>query len=84
MNRVIFQRCLCADDAVELPILCTLFDASEEAFGACAYLQWRRKKDKVEVRPIATKSRVAPRQQLTIPGPELQAVLIASRLGKTI
>ena len=76
LNEVIFQRCLCVDDAVELPMLSIFADVSKEAFGACAYLRWRRKEDKIEVRFIAAKSIVAPLKQLTIPRLELQAVLI--------
>lgn len=58
--------------------------ASQEAFGACAYISQRGKDNKYEVKLIAAKSSVAPLKQLTIPRPELQAAVLASRLAKTI
>jgi hypothetical protein len=65
-------------------VLCIFSDASRKAFGACAYVRWCVANRKYESRFIAAKSRVAPLKELTIPRLELQAAVLASRLGKTI
>ena len=41
LNHVTFERSLTPEDATALPILCIFSDASNEAFGACAYFTWR-------------------------------------------
>ena len=84
LNEVSFPRGLFALSSTGAPILCIFADASEHAFGTCAYLRWRKEDGTFEVRFIAAKSRVAPLKKLTIPRLELQAALIASRLSKTI
>ena len=84
LNGVSFERCLTPPDAVGQPTLCVFSDASEEAFGACAYARWQLSSGEFGVRFIAAKSRVAPLKKLTIPRLELQGAVLASRLGKTI
>ena len=85
MRVVSFPRCvtplsvLCDDR----PMLCVFSDASENAFGACAYLRWE-KGDRAEARLLCAKSRVAPLRKLTIPKLELQGAVMASRLCRTI
>ena len=58
-------------------------DASEDAFGTCAYVRWQLSNGEYDVRFIAAKSRVAPLKRLTIPHLELQGAVLASRLRKT-
>ncbi|XP_068682177.1 uncharacterized protein [Montipora foliosa] len=79
-----FKRCLVPPEADELPSLCVFADASQEAFGACAYIRQKTKENTYEVTFVAAKSRVAPLKQLTIPRLELQAAVLASRLAKSI
>ena len=79
-----FKRCLVPPEADELPSLCVFADASQEAFGACAYIRHKTKENTCEVTFVSTKSRVAPLKQLTIPRLELQAAVLASRLAKSI
>ena len=83
LNKVSFQRSLLTVGASEEPMLCVFSDASEEAFGACAYIR-QRGEDKYKVNLIAAKSRVAPLKRLSVPRLELQAGVLASRLAKTI
>ena len=85
LNQVSFQRSLLAiaAGASEEPMLCVFSDASEEAFGACAYIR-QRGEDKYMVNLIAAKSRVAPLKRVPIPHLELQAGVLASRLARTI
>ena len=40
LNGISFIRCLTPPNAVGLPVLSVFSDASEDAFGACAYAQW--------------------------------------------
>lgn len=84
LKNITFQRSLCIADATEPPTLCVFSDASQDAFGACAYIRQRSNNDMYEVKLIAAKSRVAPLKQLSIPRLELQAAVLASRLAKTI
>ena len=79
-----FERSLTPADAIALPILCIFSDASNEAFGACAYVRWRTDSNKYDTRFIAAKSRVAPLKPLTIPRLELQAAVLATRLYQSI
>lgn len=55
-------------------------DASSEAYGACIYLKVIDMNDKVTVRLLAAKLRVAPIKQQTIPRLELCAALVLVRL----
>ena len=66
------------------PILCVFAEASQEAFGACAYIRAKKDDDTLGVKFVAAKSRVAPIKQLTIPCLELQAAVLANRLAKSI
>ena len=84
LNKISFQRGLFALNSIGLPVLCIFADACEYAFGACAYLRWRKEDGTFEIRFVAAKSRVAPLKKLTIPRLELQAALLAARLSKTI
>ena len=84
LNGISFNRSLMPPDAVSLPVLCVFSDASEDAFGACAYARWQLSNGKYDMRFIAAKSRVAPLKRLTIPRLELQGAVLASRLSKTI
>ena len=67
-----------------VPLLCIFSDASNEAFGSCAYARWQKSNGEYDVRSIAAKSRVAPLKRLTIPRLELQGAVLASRLCKAI
>ena len=84
LNGVTFPRCLFPVDAVRFAMLCVFSDASRQAFGACAYVRWLTNNGRYEARFVAAKSRVAPLKELTIPGLELQAAVLAARLGKSI
>jgi len=84
LNKITFQRRLCCANASEPPMLCIFSDASQYAFGACAYICQRTNDNTYHVRLITAKSRVAPLKQLSIPRLELQAAVLASRLAKTV
>eukprot|EP00057_Strongylocentrotus_purpuratus_P004640 XP_003729152.1 PREDICTED: uncharacterized protein LOC100889568 [Strongylocentrotus purpuratus] len=84
LNNVKLRRCLTPQDARGKPVLCIFSDASESAYGTCAYLRWRTDDNKYEVRFVAAKSKVAPLKTLTMPRLELQAAVVAARLYKAI
>ena len=82
LDSVSFESCLTVANAVEPPILCVFAEASQEAFGACAYIREKKDDDTRAVTFVEAKSRVAPIKQLTIPRLELQAAVLANRLAK--
>ena len=84
LNEVRLDRCLTPTNAIAQPVLCVFSDASEDAFGTCAYARWQLSTGGFGVKFIAAKSRVAPLKKLSIPRLELQGAVLASRLGKTI
>ncbi|XP_075170238.1 uncharacterized protein LOC142242552 [Haematobia irritans] len=61
----------------------TFVDASEEAFAAVCYFRIEFE-GKVDIRLVASKSKVAPLQPMSIPRLELQAAVIGTRLMKTV
>ena len=63
LNKVSFPRSLSPPEPADSqPTLCVLADASQDAFGACAYIRWEVQKNKFDIRFIAAKSGVAPPQ----------------------
>ena len=84
LNDVKFERSLTPADVVGKPSLIVFCDASRLAFGAVAYVRWKRIDGTFGVRFVSAKSRVAPLKELTIPSLELQAAVIGSHLGRTI
>ena len=81
LNQVSLTRGLFTIGSTEQATRCIFSGASQEAFGACAYIRQRGKDKKDETK---LSSRVAPLKQLTISRLELQAAVLASRLAKTI
>lgn len=59
-------------------------DASEQAYGAVAYLRSENNEGQVEVTFMATRSRAAPRKQQSIPRLELCAALSGAQLSKLL
>ena len=84
LNHVTFERSFIPVDTIALPILCIFSDASNENFGACAYVRWQTEGNEYDTWFIAAKSRVAPLKPLTIPRLELQAAILATRLYQSI
>ena len=72
LNKVKHPGCLTLPRANGNPTLIVFCDASRLAFGTCAYVRWKLFEGKFGVK------------ELTIPRLELQAAVMASRLGKTI
>ena len=53
LDNVSFGRSLSADNAVDPPMLCVFADASQDAFGACAYIRHRKDDDAFTIKFIA-------------------------------
>lgn len=59
-------------------------DASEDAFGAVAYLRHEYTDSTISCTLVLSKTRLAPVKPLTIPRLELQAAVLATRVAQTI
>ena len=85
LNNIKFQRHLLFTGTIEeAPTLCVFSDASEDAFGTCAYIRIRKNDGTYDAKLIAVKSRVSPLKQLSIPRLELLAAVLAARLADTV
>ena len=84
MEKITFHRSTKPQDAVGDPTLVVFSDASEDAFGACAYARWEKKDGSYESRLIAAKSRLAPIKRITMPRLELNGALMAARIQQFI
>ena len=84
LNSMKFQRCLAPPNATGDPMLCIFSEASDEAFGACAYLRWSLTNGDYGVRFVTAKSIVAPPKKLMTPRLEFQGAVNAAPLYKTI
>ena len=65
---------------VDLPMLILFSDASEEAYGTCAYVRWKHVDGNVTTNLIAAKGKVAPIEVTTLPRLELCAAVLSKRL----
>ena len=84
LNNVTFERPLTPPQVIEAPTLCIFSDASNEAFGACAYIRWQTESSSFNIRFIAANSRVVRLKPLTVPRLELQGAVLATRLYQSI
>ncbi|XP_013381171.1 uncharacterized protein LOC106152206 [Lingula anatina] len=80
-----FMRCVipeeCSAGVSELHVFC---DASQHAFGACAYVRSVNPDGKIHVALLASKGRLAPLKQVTIPRLELSACVTAVQLDSLV
>ena len=80
MEKIMFARSTRPVNAVGKPVLIIFSDASEDAFGACAYVRWEISNGSFESTLLVAKSRLAPMKRITIPRLELNGALLAARL----
>ena len=85
LNRMTFPRCIRnmgeGDNGLQLHIFA---DASEQGYGAAAYVRVTDKLGEHYSRLLVAKAKVAPLKPVTIPRLELNAAVLAVRLGKVI
>lgn len=84
LNHVTFEKCLTPDNVIGASSLIVFADASNQAFGACAYVRWETSDRLFVTRFVTAKSRIAPLIPLTIPRMELQAAVLAVHLARSI
>ena len=84
MEDIRFARSTKPDGAKGQPILIIFSDASEQAFGACAYIRWELEEGGFESRLLLAKSRLAPLKKITTVRLELNAALLSARLKEFI
>ena len=84
MQNVSFRRYLKPKHTIDKPILILFSDASEQAFGCCAYIRWRLADNTFVVNLVAAKSRIVPMKKMSIVRLELNAGLMAKRLHEFI
>ena len=75
---------LSPDKPVREASLQVFSDASQDAYGACAYFRRKFKDNAVECRLVAGKGRVAPLKAQSICRLELTGALLAARLAETL
>ena len=80
VEHISFKRCIKPINAVGNPISVTFGDASEDAYGAVSYVRWKLTNGKFASRLVAAKSRVKPKNKVTMVRMELNGAVIASRL----
>ena len=84
MESVRFNRSIMPENSVGDPTLIIFSDASEKAFGACAYARWQMMDGSFESRLIMAKSRLAPLKKITTVRLELNAALLSARIKEFI
>jgi len=84
MEKIVFRRSTKPSTAIGEPSLVLFSDASEEAFGACAYIRWKTQDGSFRSNLLAAKSRLSPMRKITIPRLELNGALLAARLSSFI
>ena len=84
LPRLCIPRCLRTGTDVRSITLHTFVDASQEAYGAATYSRHLYEDGTVTCRLVASKSRVAPVQAVSIPRLELMAAVVGLRLAETV
>lgn len=82
LEEVEFTRCLKPEDAIGNPELIVFTDASETAYGTCAYVRWNCRDGVFKSSLIMAKNKLAPKRKLSIPRLELCAAVMGSRLER--
>ena len=84
IEKLTFGRCLRTTDVTTDPELIIFCDSSMKAYGAVAYVRWKKQNGTYCVKLLCSKNRIAPMRQISIPRLELCAAVLASRLRVTI
>ena len=85
LGEVTFARSLWPQEEVEgLPTLVIFSDGSVQAFGAVAYIHWKLTSGKYGSRLIMAKSKIAPKNMVSVPRMELNGAVIGNRMKNFI
>ena len=77
---IMFERCVRPDNAIDNPMLIIFSDASEEAYGTCAYVRWECQDSSISTSLLCSKGKVAPTKRVSMPRLELCAAVIGKRI----
>ena len=77
---IMFKRCKRPDNAIDNPMLIIFSDASEEAYGTCAYVRWECQDSSISTALLCSKGKVAPTKRVSMPRLELCAAVIGKRI----
>ena len=83
LRNITFPRSI-HPDAKGAPSLLVFGDGSRDAYCAIAYARWPMADGTFQSRLVSCKTRVAPRQKISIPRVELMGLLLATRLARKI
>ena len=79
-----FPRCFKTITAKGDPMLVMFSDASNTAFGACAYIRYELLDGSYYSSLVAAKCKMAPLKSMTIPRLELSGAIVSVRLGESL
>ena len=84
LPKIRVPRCLQLREEVTSATLHAFVDASENAYGAVVYMRSEYRERNVLLSLVASKTKVAPLQSLSIPRLELMAAVLGKRLALSI
>ena len=84
LPRLCVPRCLRTELRVKKITLHTFTDASQQAYGAATYARHLYEDESVTCHLVASKSRVAPLQAVSIPRLELMTAVVGLRLAEAV
>ena len=82
MQKTTFQRCLKSKNAIGNLSLVAFSDASEEAFGSCAYLRCELENRTFSNKLIMLKNQVTPIRKMTLLSSEFYGAVLSARINQ--
>ena len=80
LSELQFQRCVCPGGDEAVAEIHVFSDGSESGYGACCYIRVIDKQGIIHVSLVASKNRLAPVKQVTIPRLELCGAVLGAKL----
>ena len=84
LSKIRIPRCLQLREEVTSATLHAFVDASQNAYGAVIYMRSKHRQRNVLLSFVASKTKVAPLQSLSIPRLELMAAVLGKRLALSV
>ena len=83
-SKLTFKRCIKPYDAIGDPILILFSDASEQAYGTCAYARWQLRHGSFASCLLTSKGRISPLKTETVVRLELAGAVLSKRIRSSI